>query len=180
MGCGAAHIRLSSSALGTVISPDTGEFGIGFRHESLQLLFKQLVSGFGSSGLHRCALGPVLTIAAPILAVTTTVLIVTAPVLAVAALILVFILLLESTFLAGGIIAEIVGPGSILSLRLGFQAFDGKVDLAVFTADNHDFYVLPLRQMLTDIADIGIGHFRNMYHAGFVFGQGNECAEICD
>ena len=40
-----------------MVSPHGGELGVGFGHECLQLFFKELVSGLGSGGLDRSALG---------------------------------------------------------------------------------------------------------------------------
>ena len=40
--------------------------------------------------------------------------------------------------------------------------------------------LLPLRQMIVDVADICIGDLRNVHHARAVFRQGDECAEFCD
>ena len=62
----------------------------------------------------------------------------------------------------------------------GLQSLDGQVDLAVLIADDHDLDVLALGQMLTDVADVGVGNFGNMYHAGLILRQGDECAEIGD
>ena len=76
--------------------------------------------------------------------------------------------------------AEIVVAGRTFPLRLGFQTLDGKIDLAIVCADYHDLYVLTFGQMLADIADVGIGYLRNMYHAGLVVIQCDECAEIGD
>ena len=41
-------------------------------------------------------------------------------------------------------------------------------------------YILALCQMLTDVADIGVCHLGDMYHAGLILLQGDERAEISD
>ena len=76
--------------------------------------------------------------------------------------------------------AEIAGSGLILSLGLGLQALNGQIDLAIFIADDHHLHILALGQMLADVADEGVGHLRNMYHAGLIFRQGHKGAEIGD
>ena len=68
----------------------------------------------------------------------------------------------------------------ILSLGLGLQTLDGQVDLTVFRTNNHDLHILPLGQVLADVIDIGIGHFRDMYHAGLILGQSHKGSEIGD
>ena len=82
----------------------------------------------------------------------------------------------------GSVIAEIVAAlsGGTFTLRLSLQALDGKIDLSVVGADNGDFYILTFCQMLADIADIGIGHFRNMYQTGLVVGKCHKGTEIGD
>ena len=85
-----------------------------------------------------------------------------------------------STLLRAAVVAEIAPGRAVLPLGSGFQTLDGQVDLAAFGADDHDLYILTLCQVLTDIADIGVGHLRDMYHAGLVLGQGDKCAEIGD
>ena len=154
-------VVLSSSALGAVVGTDGGEFGVGFRHEGLQLFLEQLIRGLGGRRLHRCALGTVLE---------TGILILLGTVLEIAAL----------PVLTAVAAPEIVGPAGVFPLGLGLQPLDGQVDLAVFAADNHDLYILTLGQMLADVADIGICYFGNMYHAGLVFGQGHKSTEIGD
>ena len=72
------------------------------------------------------------------------------------------------------------GCAGIFTLGLGLQALDRQVDLAILIADDHNLHILTLSQMLTDVADIGIGHFRNMYHTGLVLRQGNKRTEIGD
>ena len=68
----------------------------------------------------------------------------------------------------------------ILPLRLGLQTLDGQIDLAVVRTDDHDLYILPFGQVLANIADVGVGHLRNMYHSGLIFRQGDERAKIGD
>ena len=74
----------------------------------------------------------------------------------------------------------VIGVGTLthFTLRLGLQPLHGQVDLAVLRADDHDLHILTFGQMLADVADIGVGHLRDMYHAGLVLRQGDECAEI--
>ena len=43
---------LSSAALGAVVGTHGGKLGVGFGHECLQLFFKELVCGLGSSSLN--------------------------------------------------------------------------------------------------------------------------------
>ena len=146
---------VSSSALGAVVCTHGGKLGIRLGHESLQLLLKELVRGLGRGGGHGCALGSGLLGGGGILAAGLPAL------------------------LGCAALAEIV-PGGCISLGLGLQTLDGKVDLAVFRADDHHLHILTLGQVLADIADIGIGYFGNMYKAGLILRQGNECAEIGD
>ena len=143
------------SALGAVIRTDGGKLRVGLGHECLQLLFKQLVSGLGCSRLYRRTLGTGLGLA---------------------------LLGIETGITASTVIGAEIAITALSILTLGFclQTLDGQIDLAVFIADDHDLHILTLGQMLTDVADIGIGNLRNMYHAGLVFRQGDECAEICD
>ena len=138
---------LSSSALGAMVSPDGGQLGVGFGHECLQLLLKQLVRGLGSGRLHRGS-GALRTV------------------------ILVLGTVLETAFGAGRTVtgAETTLTGCVLTLRLGFQTLDGQIDLAVLVANDHDLHILTLGQMLADIADIGVGHLGNMYQTGLIFG----------
>ena len=93
-------------------------------------------------------------------------------------------LTLEAAFPAGRTVtagAEIaLGTAGIFTLGLGLQTLDGQIDLAVFIADDHDLHILTLGQMGSDVADIGVGHLGNMYHAGLVLRQGHEGAEIGD
>ena len=70
------------------------------------------------------------------------------------------------------------GTGSVLPGRLGLQPLDGQIDLAVFVADDNDLHILSLSQMGTDVADIGIGDLRDMYHTGLILRQGDECTKI--
>ena len=149
---------LSSSALGAVVSAHGGKLGVGFGHESLQLLFEQLVSRLGCSRLHRSG-----TLGTALIAAFAG---------------------LKTTFPAectiGRCSTEIaaVPTGRILANRLGLQTLDGQVDLAVFIADDNDFDILTLSQMGADITDIGVSDFRDMYHTGLILRQGNECAKI--
>ena len=76
--------------------------------------------------------------------------------------------------------AAAVIRSAALPLGLGLQALDGQVDFPIFVANDHDLHILALGQVLPDITDIGIGHFRDMYHAGLVLRQGNESAKIGD
>ena len=73
---------------------------------------------------------------------------------------------------------EIVGP--LLSLRLGLQPLDGQIDLRALYGDDDHLHILTLGQMLTDVADIGIGHLGDMYHAGLILRKCDKCAEIGD
>ena len=50
----------------------------------------------------------------------------------------------------------------------------------VQTGGFQTFDVPQAGQVLANVADIGIGHLRNMYHAGFILRQGDECTKICD
>ena len=89
------------------------------------------------------------------------------------------------SFPAGGIIAggaeiALTGRSSVFPGLLGLQTLDGKVDFAVFVADDDNLHILTLGQVLTDVTDIGIGHFRDMYHTGLVLRQSDECSEIGD
>ena len=49
-----------------------------------------------------------------------------------------------------------------------------------FSLPMTDLYILTLGKVLTDVADIGVGDFGNMYHSGFALRQGDECTEIGD
>ena len=69
---------------------------------------------------------------------------------------------------------------AVFTLLAGLQALDGQIDFSIFVANDHDLYVLPFRQVLPDVTDVGIGDFGNMYHAGLVLRQGNESAKIGD
>ena len=183
----------SSSASATLVGilAHTGELAVGFGHECLQLLFKQLVCSFGSGGLDGCALGtiiPVLEIAAfPTLEAFTVFALEIAAFPALEA----FALTALETFAFPAL--EITAFPTLevsaltaleiavaLSLGLGLQTLDGQVDFAVFGADDHDLYILAFGQMLADIADICVGYLGNMYHAGLVFRQGDKCAEVGD
>ena len=75
--------------------------------------------------------------------------------------------------------AEIV-PGGILTLRLGLQSLDRKIDLAVVGVYDHDLNILAFGQMLADITDEGVGYLGNMYQTGLVIGQCHKSTEICD
>ena len=78
-----------------------------------------------------------------------------------------------------GLPGTVAAPGSGGGLRL--QTFNGEVDFACgVDGDYHHLHILPLGQVLPDIADIGIGHFGNMYHACAVLRQRDECAEVGD
>ena len=138
-----------------MVGTDAGELGVGFGHKGLQLILKDLVSGLGSGRLDGSPLRPALLGTG-----------------------------LEAAFPALGTIIALaeaaLGPTGIFALGLGLQTFDGQVDLAVFIADDHHLHILTLGQMLADVADIGVGDLRNMYHAGLVLRQGNERAEIGD
>ena len=69
---------------------------------------------------------------------------------------------------------------ALAPLRL-LRPLDGKADLARrVNADDLDLDVLPLRQMIVDVADICIGDLRNVHHARAVFRQGDEYSEFCD
>jgi len=82
--------------------------------------------------------------------------------------------------LTGGSAAEIVPGCAAFPLGLGLQPLDGQVDLAIVCADDHHFHILTFGQVLADVADIGVGNLRNMYHAALVFRQGDERAKIGD
>ena len=82
-------------------------------------------------------------------------------------------------FVAGAAVAAEI-RSAVLPLGLGLQTLDGQIDFSIFVANDHNLNVLPLRQVLPDITDVGIGDFGNMYHAGSVFRQGNESAKIGD
>ena len=141
-----------------MIRTDGGELGIGLRHESLQLFLEQLVSRLGCRGLHGSALGTGLALT----------------------------LILVATLTGSTVIIIVIGAeaaivsGRTFPLRLGLQTLDRQIDLAVIIGDDHDLHILTLGQMLADIADVGIGHLRNMYHAGLVLRQGDERTEIGD
>ena len=157
---------LSSAALGAVVGTHGRELGVGFGHECLQLLLEELVRGLGCCGLNRgAALGTVLAL---VLAGGTGV-----TLMALITLMTLVVALTEIAALAGGILTG-------LTRLAGLQTLDGQVDLAVLIADDHNLHVLTLGQVLTDVADVGVGHFGNMYHAGLVIRQGDECAEIGD
>ena len=64
-----------------------------------------------------------------------------------------------------------IASGGIFPLGLCFQPLDGQIDLTAIGVDDHDLYILALGEMLTNVADKGIGNFGNMYHAGFIFRQ---------
>ena len=166
----------SSSASAALIGilAHTGELAVGLGHEGLQLLFKQLVCSFGSSRLYRSTLGTVIPVFPVLIAVFPGLEIAAFPVLiaAFSALEVSAFPTLESALPALEIAA--------LSLRLGLQALDGQVDFSVVGADDHDLHILTLGQMLADVTDICVGHLGNMYHAGLVFRQGDECAEVGD
>ena len=150
-------VYLSSSALGAVVGTHGGQLGVRLGHESLQLFLEQLVCSLGGCGLDGRALGTAL--GGSILALETGIL----P--------------------AGSRIAAaeiVVGSGCILPGLTGLQALDGKVDLSVLISNDHNLHILALGQVLTDVADIGICHFGNMYHSRLVFRQRDECAEIGD
>ena len=140
-----------------MVSAHGGKLAVGLGHEGLQSFFKQLVGTLGGYRLLGCgplglALGTLLEIA----------------------------VIPPGRSRGSIIVAEIVGAGCIFPGLLGLQTLDGQIDLAVFIADNDDLHILTLSQMGADVADVGIGNLRNMYHAGLVFRQGDECAEIGD
>ena len=173
----------SSSASATLVGilAHTGELAVGLGHEGLQLLFKQLVCSLGSGGLDGGTLGtavpvfPVLVTAFSALESAFPVLEATLPILETA-----FPTLEIAAFPALEIAAFPALEVAALSLGLGLQTLDGQVDLSVFSADDHDLHILTLGQMLTDVTDVCIGYLGNMYHAGLVFRQGDECAEVGD
>ena len=76
--------------------------------------------------------------------------------------------------------AEIAPGRGRLSLGLGFQTLDGKIDLAVFRADDYDLHILAFGQEGTDIADVSVGHLRDMYQTGLILRQGNKSTKIGD
>ena len=170
-----------------MVCPDGGQLGIGFGHESLQLLFKQLVCSLGGRGLNGCTLRtvvPVLITAFPVLEAALSALEITAlPILEAAfpTLETAAFPILEAAFptleTAAFTALEIAVAFPLL---LGLQTLDGQVDLSVFGADDHNLHILTFGQMLTDVTDICVGDLRNMYHTGLVFRQRYKCAEIGD
>ena len=161
----AALKYLSSAALGTVLGIllDGGDLAVGLRHESLQLLLEELVSGLGSGGGH--GVGTLRTVLALMLAALT----------GRAGMIAAVVALAEVTA------AEIAAlTGRVFAGLAGLQTLDGQIDLAVIGADDHDLHILTFGQMLANVADIGIGNLRNMYQTCLILRQRNKCAKIGD
>ena len=131
---------------------DGRDLAVGLAHEGLQLLLEKLI------GSLRCGRLNALTVSRPGLALVLSL----------------------GLILPGGGGSEIIVPGSALSLGLGLQPLDGQIDLTVVIADNHDLHILAFGQVLADITDVSIGYLRNMHHAGLVFRQCHERAEIGD
>ena len=53
----------------------------------------------------------------------------------------------------------VAAPLPVLGGGLGLQALHGQVNFPCrIQGDDHDLHVLPLRQVLADVVDIGIGH----------------------
>ncbi len=64
------------------------------------------------------------------------------------------------------------GGTALRSGGRGRSLLDGQIDAArVVNTEQLDGDCLPLGQMLTDVIDIGIGDFRNMYQPGAASGQ---------
>ncbi len=178
----AALISLTSAALGPVIgvSPNGGDFAVRFAHESLELLLKQLIGGFGCGRRRRGA----AALSGGTIALTAEV--------AVAAETALTILAARSALCMGSTAVAVEIAAVVLSVEIGaavgagmlgpgLQALHGKVDLAGgIHRNDHDLHILPFGQVLTDIADIGIGNLGDMYHAGLVFGKRNKSAKIGD
>ena len=153
---------LSSAALGAVIGvlTDGRDLAVRLSHECLQFFFKQLVGGFGCG--RRCGSGAGRTVlgcgsATLCLAVGTRA-------------------------IAGAEMIATLGTRTVAagSLGLGLQTLDGQIDLVALYANDHYLHILTFGQMLTDVTDIRIGHFGNMYHAGVIFRKRDERTEIGD
>ena len=85
----------------------------------------------------------------------------------------------QGSFRCGGLLRFGTGTGrTALRLRC---ALDGEADLSgLVNADDLDADGVPLRQMRTDVADVGAGNLRDVHHAGAVFRQEDERAELCN
>ena len=189
------RIALASAVFGAVVGicPNGGDLAVGFAHESLELFLKQLIGGFGSCGRGgsiAAAAGGTTALAA-VIAVTVEIAggltVLAARTVRSAAALSVAVEAAAVAVTAVGIAAVAIpmeaGAAAVLAcvLGAGLQTLHGKVDLACgIDGNDHDLDVLTLGQMLTDIADVGIGNLGDMYHAGLVFGKRNKSAKIGD
>ena len=161
MSPAAAGLRILHTTLGlgavVGILLDGRDLAVRIRHECLEHIVK------GLRLLGSVALGCALTAIVKSAAVAA----------AVAAMISVIVIPLRpvkiplATVLAG------------LTLRRLLGLLDGKIDLSS-RVNGNDLHLdlLTNGEMLVDIADIGMGHFRDMYHTALVAGQGDKCAKL--
>ena len=81
--------------------------------------------------------------------------------------------------LLGTVIAVLAAAPALPLGRLR-ALLDRQVDLSVFHGDNLRLDCLSDGQMVVDVADIAVGHLRNVNHSGFPILQGYKCTEFCD